>query len=148
MLNAKAFHEKHIQISPNDPQPYYWIGVIDWQLAYNQNEDLRDEYNHSGKKPLKDTDPLPKELVAGFTQKEGQTVDEGITNLNKAIQLKPDYDDAMGYLSLLYRQKGDMETTPDARDADNKNADSLMEKVKAIKQQRELNSSSNPSSSS
>lgn len=148
MLNAKAFHEKHIQISPNDPQPYYWIGVIDWQLAYNQNEDLRDEYNHSGKKPLKDTDALPKELVAGFTQKEGQTVDEGVTALNKAIQLKPDYDDAMGYLSLLYRQKGDMETTPDARDADNKNADSLMEKVKAIKQQRELNQASNPSSSS
>jgi tetratricopeptide (TPR) repeat protein len=146
MLNAKAFQQKHIALSPNDSGPYYWIGVVDWQLAYNENQDVRDEYNHSGKKPLKDTDPLPKDLSAQFTQKEGQTVDEGITSLNKAIELKPDYDDAMGYLSLLYRQKGDMETTPDARDTDNKTADGLMEKVKAIKQQRELNSANNSSS--
>ncbi len=146
MLNAKAYQQKHIQLSPNDPGPYYWIGVIDWQMAYHENEDLRDEYNHSGKKPIKETDPLPKEQGSQFAQKEGQTVDEGITALNKAIELKPDYDDAMGYLSLLDRQKGDMETTPDARDADNKAADDLMQKVKAIKQQRELNSNSNSSS--
>jgi hypothetical protein len=137
MLKAKSYHEKHIQLSPNDPQPYYWMGVIDWQLAYHANQDMRDEYNRSGKKPIKETDPLPKDVAADFTQKYGQTVDEGVTDLNKAIELKPDYDDAMGYLSLLYRQKGDMETTPDAREADNKNADGLMEKVKAIKQQRE-----------
>jgi tetratricopeptide (TPR) repeat protein len=148
MLNAKAYHQKHIQISPNDPQPYYWIGVIDWQLAYNENQDLRDEYNHSGKKPIKDTDPLPKDLVAQFTQKEGQTIQEGIDSLNKAIELKPDYDDAMGYLSLLDRQKGDMETSPEARDADNKAADGLMEKVKAIKQQRELNPNNNGNAAS
>jgi len=144
MLKAKAFQQQHISISPNDPQPYYWIGVINWQLAYNGNEDIRDEYNHSGKKPIRETDPLPKDLGTQFSQKFGQTVDEGITSLNKAIELKPDYDDAMGYLSLLYRQKGDMETTPAAREEDNKTADGLMDKVKAIKQQRE----SNPQTSS
>lgn len=147
MLNAKSYEQKHIQLSPNDPGPYYWIGVIDWQLAYHENQDLRDEYNHSGKKPLKDTDPLPKEQSAQFTEKESDTVQEGITALNKAIQLKPDYDDAMGYLSLLDRQKADMETTQEARDADNKDADDLMQKVKAIKQQRELNATSSNTSS-
>ena len=54
----------------------------------------------------------------------------------------------MGYLSLLDRQKGDLETTPDARDADNKAADGLMDKVKAIKQQRELNPNNNGNASS
>ena len=146
MVNAKAYQQKHIQLSPNDAAPYYWIGVIDWQLAYHENQDLRDEYNHSGKKPIKETDPLPKDLAAQFSQKEGQTVDEGVTALNKAIELKPDYDDAMGYLSLLDRQKADMESSADARDADNKAADGLMEKVKAIKQQRELNPTPNSNS--
>jgi hypothetical protein len=42
----------------------------------------------------------------------------------------------MAYLNLLYRQKADMETTPQARDADLKNADDLVDKVKAIKQKK------------
>lgn len=146
MQNAKSYQQKHISLSPNDATPYYWIGVIDWRLAYHDNQDMRDEYNHSGKKPLKDTDPLPKDLAAKYSQQQGATVDEGIQALQKAIQLKPDYDDAMGYLSLTYRQKGDMESAADARDDDNKQADQLMEKVKAIKQQRALNP--NPASGS
>lgn len=146
MLKAKDFQEKHIQLSPNDAAPYYWLGVIDWQLSYHVNQDIRDEYNHSGKKPIKETDPLPKEQSAQFTQKESDTVQDGITALNKAIELKPDYDDAMGYLSLLDRQKADMETSQDARDADNKAADDLMAKVKAIKQQRELNTNTSGNS--
>jgi hypothetical protein len=63
-------------------------------------------------------------------------VDEGIASLQKAIQLREDYDDAMAYLNLLYRQKADMETTPAAHDADIKSAEDLVDKVKAIKQKK------------
>src|SRR5713226_1056836 len=31
---SKSFHQKHIDLKPNDPEPYYWIGVIDWTLAF------------------------------------------------------------------------------------------------------------------
>ena len=79
-------------------------------------------------------------MATQFGSKYGQTVDEGITDLQKAIELKPDYDDAMAYLNLLYRQKADMETSADARDADLKNADDLVDKVKAIKQKKMENS--------
>ena len=147
MVKARSFHEKHIELSPNDPQPYYWVGVIDFWISHHANEELRDEYNRSGKKPLKDTDPLPKEVAAKFAQDYGPTVDAGIAALNKAIELNPNYDDAMGYLSLLDRQKGDMEETADAREADNKAADALMDKAKAIKQQREAAAAASGSSS-
>ncbi len=147
MIKARSFHEKHIELSPNDPQPYYWVGVIDFWISHHANEELRDEYNRSGKKPLKDTDPLPKEEAAKFAQDYGPTVDAGIAALNKAIELNPNYDDAMGYLSLLDRQKGDMEETADARKADNDAADALMDKAKAIKQQREANAANSGSSS-
>src|SRR5262249_7968595 len=29
---SKTYHQKHIQLRPEDPEPYYWIGVIDWTL--------------------------------------------------------------------------------------------------------------------
>jgi hypothetical protein len=42
----------------------------------------------------------------------------------------------MAYLNLLYRQRADMETTTEARDADIKAADDLVDQVKAIKQRK------------
>jgi tetratricopeptide (TPR) repeat protein len=133
---SKQYHLKHIQIKPEDPESYYWIGVIDWSLAYRGNKDMRADYNNKGKKPVKDTDPMPPALATDFRAKQGAIVDEGIQNLQRAIQLKPDYDDAMAYLNLLYRQKADMETDAKTRDEDVKTADDLVEKVKAIKQKK------------
>jgi len=136
LQDSKSYHEKHIMLSPNDPEPYYWIGVIDWSLAYHGNKDLRDEFNDKAKKTVKESDPMPPTVVPEFSSKYGQTVDEGITDLKKAIELKSDYDDAMAYLNLLYRQKADMETSAQARDSDLKMADDLVDKVKAIKQKK------------
>jgi tetratricopeptide (TPR) repeat protein len=133
---SKKYHEKHIELKPDDPEPYYWIGVIDWSLAYRGNKDLREEYNNTAKKTIKESDPMPEKLASQFASKYGSVVDEGITNLKKAIELKPEYDDAMAYLNLLYRQKADTETAAAARDADIKVADSLVDKVKAIKQKK------------
>lgn len=136
LADSKSYHEKHIQLKPDDPEPYYWVGVIDWSLAYRANKDMRDAYNHTSKKPMKESDPMPPAVAAQFGQKYGQTIDEGITNLHTAIQKKDDYDDAMAYLNLLYRQKADTETSAAARDADIKQADDLVDKVKAIKQKK------------
>jgi len=136
---SKTYHQRHIQISPTDPEPYYWVGVIDWALAFRANKDLRDDFNKNPKnikKQLKESDALPAAVAGQFGDKYGSTIDDGITQLQKAIMLKPDYDDAMAYLNLLYRQKADTETTADARDNDLKQADDLVDKVKAIKQKK------------
>jgi tetratricopeptide (TPR) repeat protein len=133
---SKSYHTKHIQLKPDDPEPYYWIGVIDWSLAFRGNKDLREEYNKTAKKTIKDTEPMPTALAAQFQQKYGTIVDEGVENLKKAMTLRTDYDDAMAYLNLLYRQKADMEASVDARNADLKMADDLVDKVKAIKQKK------------
>src|SRR5437588_304519 len=61
-------------------------------------------------------------------------IQDGITALNKALQLRPDYDDAMAYMNLLYREKADLECTdPAARAADLKTADDWVDKTMAIK---------------
>jgi tetratricopeptide (TPR) repeat protein len=136
MEESKSYHQKHIQLKPDDPEPYYWVGVIDWSLAFRGNRDLREEYNKTARKSIPDTDAMPPALAAQFQQKYGTVVDDGIASLQKAVQLREDYDDAMAYLNLLYRQKADMETTTDAHDADVKLANDLVDKVKAIKQKK------------
>src|SRR5437899_8128528 len=99
---SKSYHQKHIELRPNDPEPYYWIGVIDWTLAYRANGELRAAYNKDHiNKQVRDDDPLPPAVRSEYASKYGPLVDEGITNLQKSIQVKPDYDDAMAYMNLL-----------------------------------------------
>jgi tetratricopeptide (TPR) repeat protein len=134
---SKTYHQKHIDLKPTDPEPYYWIGVIDWTLAFRGNAELRTGYNKDHiNKQIKESDALPATVRTDFVNKYGQLVDEGIASLQKAIQLRPDYDDAMAYLNLLYRRKADMAESADERASYQKQADDLVEKVKEIKQKR------------
>lgn len=135
---SKAYHLKHIEIKPSDPEPYYWIGVIDWTLAYRGNSEIRLEYNKNNlKKQIKEADPLPASVRTEYVSKYGPLVEEGMTNLEKAISIRPDYDDAMSYLNLLYRRKADMVESAGERANLQKQADDLLDKVKEIKQKRE-----------
>jgi tetratricopeptide (TPR) repeat protein len=134
---SKAYHEKHIALKPQDPQPYYSIGVIDWALAYRGNTEMRSDYNKAHiNKQIKDSDALPPDVRKAYTDKYQAMVDDGIASLKKAIELKPDYDDAMTYLNLLYRRKADMVESTAERDNFTKMADDLLDKVKEIKQKR------------
>jgi tetratricopeptide (TPR) repeat protein len=135
--DSKTYHQKHIALQPNDPEPYYWIGVIDWTLAFRNNLTLRADYNKEHlTKQVKDTDTLPATLRADYLAKSGTLIDEGIADLKKAIQIRPDYDDAMAYLNLLYRRKADTVESESERAELVKQADDLIDKVKDIKQKR------------
>lgn len=134
--DSKQYHMKHIAIKPDDPEPYYWIAVIDWSLAYHGNSELRDEYNKTAKKTIREIDPLPPKVAADYAQKYGAVIDEGMDYAKKAMDRRPQYDDAMSYLNLLYRRKADTETSADARDADDKEAEDLVHKIQIIRQQR------------
>jgi len=134
---SKTYHQKHIQLKPEDPEPYYWIGVIDWTLAFRANGEIRKDYNEKNiRKQVKDTDPLPASVRTDYVSKYGSLIDEGITDLQKAIQLRPDYDDAMAYLNLLYRRKADTVESASERADYQKQADDLVDKVKEVKQKR------------
>ena len=145
--DSKTYHEKHIQLKPDDPEPYYWIGVIDWTLSFRANGEMRKDYNVKNVgKQLKDDAPLPAALRTDYTSKYGTMVDEGITNLKKAIEIRPDYDDAMAYLNLLYRRKADMVESAEERENLEKQADALVDQVKEIKQKRASQPQPQPSS--
>jgi len=134
---SKSYHQKHIEFRPNDPEPYYWIAAIDWIVAQRISLELRAEYNKNNiRKQVRDTDPMPSAVRAEYVAKCSAMVEEGIAALQKALQIKPDYDDAMAYLNLLYRRKADMVESADERASLLKQADDLVDKVKEIKQRR------------
>jgi tetratricopeptide (TPR) repeat protein len=138
---SKKYHEKHISMKPDDPDPYYWVGVVDWTLAYRANAEMRQRFNSENpKKQIKDADPLPDKLRVQFTQQYAPLVDEGLMMLDKAVELRPDYADAMAYQSLLLRQKAD-ESDATTRASLEKQADDLLDKVKEIKQKASENAS-------
>ena len=57
-----------------------------------------------------------------------------MTSLDKAIQLRPGYDDAMAYMNLMYRERADLECDDLAsRAQDLKTADEWVDKTLAAK---------------
>src|SRR3989475_308707 len=101
---AKQYYRKASELDPNDPEPYYSVAVIDWTQSYQPRMEERAKLGLKPEEPLKD-----KKVCASLKQRISPYVQDGIDDLNKALQLRPDYDDAMAYMSLLYREKADLE---------------------------------------
>lgn len=138
---AKELQQKRLQIEPNNPEGYYWIGQLDWAICFPNQMQLRKDLNLANAKDPNHPDilpPLPEKARAQLAEKNAALVDEGIKALNKAIELKPDYVDAIAYLNLMYRQKADLEEDPAARDADVAKANDLNAQANNLmKQQQE-----------
>src|SRR6202521_5464554 len=90
-----------------------------------------------GMKPEENLNPKNKDQMKVCSElkvKNAPSIQEGIDTLSKAIQLRPDYDDAMAYLNLMYRERADVECDdPAARAADLKTADEWVDKTMATK---------------
>jgi tetratricopeptide (TPR) repeat protein len=131
---AKEFYKRASEADPNDPEPYYSVAVIDWTQTYVPRQEERAKL---GMKPDESLPAKDKKVCATMKERNTANVQEGIDNLNKALQLRPDYDDAMAYMNLMYRERGDIQCDdPAARSADLKTADEWVDKTMAVKKQK------------
>jgi tetratricopeptide (TPR) repeat protein len=129
---AQQYYQQIAQLDPNDPETYYSLAVIDWMEAYQPDQKARAELGMKPTDELKD-----KKGCSALKQANAQKVEDGIQNLQKALQLRPDYDDAMAYLNLLYRQRAEYECDDaGARKADLKSADDWVDKTMATKAEK------------
>jgi tetratricopeptide (TPR) repeat protein len=132
--DAKKYYRMASDMDPNDPEPYYSVGVIDWTACYQPRMEKRAAL---GLKPEENLNPKNKEQKQACDElkaKNSSTIQEGIDTLNKAIQLRPDYDDAMAYMNLMYREKGDVECNDLAsRAEDLKTADHWVDETLRVK---------------
>ncbi len=137
MTEAKEWQHKVIDADPTDPEAPYTIGVIDWKDAYkNTVKDLASGgLQDDGKGNVK----MSKQICAMIKADNTQLVTEGLAALQKAVQLRPSYDDDMSYLNLMYRQKADLDC-PDsaAAAADVAQADQWRDKAMGTRKENEI----------
>src|SRR5271157_2256927 len=122
---AREYYGKAIELKPDEARNYFTIAVIDWTEAYNSRRKVRGELGLTESAMIS----KPEACVALRAQSQ-QKVEDGIQRLQKALELQPDYDDAMGYMNLLYRERAEYECDdPEARKADLKAADDWTDKA-------------------
>jgi tetratricopeptide (TPR) repeat protein len=130
--NAKKYNLKVTQLDPNDPEPYYTIAVIDWTETYKPRQEERAKLGLGPNEPLKD-----KKVCAELRDRNLPKVQEALQMLHKALDLRQDYDDAMAYMNLMYREKADIECgNPEARAEDLKKADDFVNQTLAAKKRK------------
>jgi tetratricopeptide (TPR) repeat protein len=133
---AKDYQRHWMQVEPNNPVPYYWVGVLDWAICFprtqQKRKDLKIEFPKDPKDPSS-LPPFPAKAREELEEQNGPLVKEGVEVLEKAIQLKPNDFDTMAYLNLMYRQKADLEPDDAARQADLRQAEDWVNKALALK---------------
>ncbi len=139
-LNMKQWDEsrKYYQIASdldtNDPENYYSLGVIDWMQCYQPRMEERARLGMQPDARLNYKNPEQKKVCDELRAKNWSVIEDGISSLDKAIQLRPDYDDAMAYINLMYRERADLECADAAaRNRDLKTADDWVDKTMATK---------------
>jgi ankyrin repeat protein len=78
---ATTFLKKSVELDAKDPDRHYWMAA------------LSSIFSSRGK--------------GGSASETAAIVDQGIEHAKKAIELDPEFADAMDHLSVLYRRKGD-----------------------------------------
>lgn len=107
---AKVWYQKLAEVDPQNKEAYYSLGVIVWAKWYPALMAARVKLNMKAEDPgpLKD-----KKVKEELKEKWSATVDDGIANLKKALDIDKEYDDAMAYMNLLIREKADLADSSD-----------------------------------
>jgi tetratricopeptide (TPR) repeat protein len=104
---AKVWQKKVLAVDPKDPEAAYTIGAIDWTLAHeNTLKELAPAgINDDGEGNVK----APKKIMETIKEENAPLVEEALQYLNQAVANRPNYDEAMVYLNLVYRRKADVD---------------------------------------
>jgi tetratricopeptide (TPR) repeat protein len=124
---AAKWNKRLIEADPKNKEAFYTLGgPIVWAKWYpalmTARAGLRMRPEDPG--PIKD-----KKVKDELKEKYLPMVDEGIANLQKALDIDKEYDDAMAYMNLLVRERADLMDSPDDYKKQIEIADSWMQKV-------------------
>jgi len=123
---AKEWYLKLIAADPQNKEGFYSLAVIDWVKWYaawmKARADLGMKPEEPG--PIKD-----KKVKADLKDQYSAVIEDGIKNLQKALDIDPNYDDAMAYMNLLIRERADLDESPEDYKKDVETADGWVQKA-------------------
>jgi Tfp pilus assembly protein PilF len=126
MEDAQKWYEKLVEINPQNKEAHYTLGVIAWTKTYQPRAEARAKLGMK----LEDPGPIKDKKVREELQaRNGPVIDYGIKNLEKSLEIDPEYEDAMAYMNLLYRERADLEESPEAYKKDSAVADDWVQKA-------------------
>jgi len=130
---AREWNLKLIQADPKNKEAYYSLGVIAWANWYPALGKARAEL---GMKP-EDPGPLKdKKVKEALKEKWSGTIQDGLDSLQKALEIDPEYDDAMAYMNLLIRERADLADTPADYKKETEVADNWVQKALDTKKKK------------
>lgn len=122
--NSMTWQRKRAELEPANAEVYYTMGVTAWDKSYNT---------------------VPEAMAA---DQRRAIVDQGLKDLDKALELNPDYFEAMFYENLLYRELAKLDTgatrTEDLAKADEWQKKGLEVRKKVQEKQRLEMAKQNP----
>jgi Tfp pilus assembly protein PilF len=133
---AKQWYEKLVATNPNNKEAYYTLGVITWSRFYPVYGAAR------AKLGMKPEDPGPikdKKVKEELKAQWLPVINDGLKNLEKALEIDKEYDDAMAYMNLLTRERADLDDDAEQYKKDIQVADNWVQKAletKKIKAER------------
>ncbi|HXI41378.1 MAG TPA: tetratricopeptide repeat protein [Bryobacteraceae bacterium] len=133
---AEQWYKKATALNPKNKEGFYTLGVIAWSRWYKPWAEAR------AKLGMKPEDPGPikdkkvrEELKTAYLP----VITAGLDNLQKALEVDKEYDDAMAYVNLLIRERADLDDNADEYKKDVETADNWVQKAmqtKKIKAER------------
>ncbi len=122
---AVEWNKKVIAVDPDNKEAYYTLGVIAWSKWLPVDRQARlDSHQHLDEPgPISDA-----QIRANLRTTWLPILDEGVQNIEHALQIDPKYSDAMAYLNLLIRYRADLDDTKDQYGADIEQANQWMQR--------------------
>lgn len=128
--DAATWNKKLIAIDPQNKDAYYTLGVIAWTQWLVPDREARNKMN------MKPEDPGPlkdKKVREELKAKWKPVLDEGVADMQKALDIDKEYDEAMAYMNLLIRYRADLDESTEEYKKDTDLADSWVQKALATK---------------
>ena len=119
---AKRWYNRRIEVEPENAEPYYGIGTLNWKAVHDQTGDAGSNVEN-----------LEEEELAELEQ----LVDQGVEVLGTALELNPEYSEAMQYLNLLYRERSYLSNDEEEKRRWEREADKLALQALEIKRRQE-----------